>query len=305
MNFEFECINSSNNLKWKSWKKCKTAKGRSKENRFLVESRKLVVELLYSDFDVEYILINEEKKESVLNDIEKFGKRFFDSDRKSCSDRKINFKSEVGFKIEVGSERKVNFNNRIILLNGDLFSKLSGMENPDGIIAVVNGKIGKKLDNYEKILINKKNSNEKNLRLLILDKLQDSGNIGTILRSAEAFGFDSVIGINCVDYENEKLLRASMGAAFRLNLYSSDANSVIEWINTNKIPMIGSDMTGIDYRKFEYPERFALVIGNEGSGISNELKNASKYTLTIPMQGRTESLNAAISASILMASSVK
>lgn len=162
-----------------------------------------------------------------------------------------------------------------------LFNNLSNLSTPDGYMAIINKKIEDNLSD----------------KILILDNLQDPGNLGTLIRSCEAFGFNTIISINSVDFYNEKVLRSTMGSIFRLNLIEED----YKFLDTLKdYNFYTADMSGKDYRKVNYSQKICLVIGNEGNGISQDIKNREYNTIKIPMQGDVESLNAAVSGSILM-----
>lgn len=166
-----------------------------------------------------------------------------------------------------------------------IFDNASKLVTPDGYMAIVK----------------KKESSNIEDRVLILDEIQDPGNMGTLIRSAEAFGYTTIMAINSVDFYNEKVLRSSMGSIFRLNLVESSYEDISK-LNDHVIYV--ADMDGRDYRDENYPDKMALVVGNEGNGISEEIENFAQATIKIPMQGMIESLNAAVSASIIMAESV-
>lgn len=135
---------------------------------------------------------------------------------------------------------------------------------------------------------------------LVLDGLQDMGNVGTLLRSACAFNFKNVILINSVDIYDEKVLRSSMGAVFKLNIIRSDFDNFISHIN-NFDQIIIADMYGEDLYSSECEfTNICLVLGNEGNGISQEFKQISNKSIKIPMSKDTESLNVAVAGSIIM-----
>lgn len=169
-----------------------------------------------------------------------------------------------------------------IRVSKEVFAHLSSMVSPDGYMAVVRISEKKELGN----------------RIIILDKLQDPGNLGTIIRSAEAFGFSTILAVNSVDFYNEKTLRASMGSIFRLNLIAVK-NFDRSLVSSYKI--YAADLKGKDYRKENYPEKLALLIGNEAKGLSAFMRDMADEFIKIDMQGEVESLNAAVSASIIMA----
>lgn len=168
-----------------------------------------------------------------------------------------------------------------IILSDSLFREISSLISPDGYLAI----------------LRKKKNNEISNKVLILDGIQDPGNMGTLIRSAEAFGFNSILSINSVDYYNEKVLRAGMGSTFRLNLLEVN----YEYLETLKdYNIFIADMDGEDYRNIEVPNKIAIVIGNEGNGISQDILKIDHQIVKIPMEGDIESLNAGVSGSILM-----
>jgi TrmH family RNA methyltransferase len=139
-------------------------------------------------------------------------------------------------------------------------------------------------------------STKKGARILVFDRLQDPGNVGTLMRSMEAFGFDQAFFIEpSVDPFNEKTIRSSMGAVFRLDIKFGTVDQLLE----EKLPLIGADMEGVSLEQFVPPKEFALVLGHEGQGIHPQIKNKSTM-VKIPMLYPTESLNVAQAGAILL-----
>ena len=132
----------------------------------------------------------------------------------------------------------------------------------------------------------------------MLDCLQDPGNLGTVIRTANAAGYGEIYLINCTDAYSPKAVRASMGGIFRVSVYSGSREEVLE--NLKDIPLICADMDGENIFEFTPPKKFCLCIGNEGGGISAEVSSRAAYTVKIPMRETCESLNAAVSAGIAM-----
>ena len=132
-------------------------------------------------------------------------------------------------------------------------------------------------------------------RILALDNIQDPGNVGTLIRSAKAFGFDTVI-INGVDVFNQKVIRSSQGAIFGINLIQS--NDIIK--DLKGIRKIGAilDKEAKSYDKLDIQEPFALILGNEGKGISPDVVSILDDRIYIPIE--FESLNVASAGAILM-----
>ena len=191
------------------------------------------------------------------------------------------FECEFVFVNEDMKDYKTDF--KKIVFSNKLFDKLSLLENPEGVSALL------------KIKKEKEISSDK---ILLLDHMQDPGNLGTIIRSAEAFSFKDIILVNnCVDLYNEKTIRASMGSIFRLNFLELNIDD-LKKIKDYKL--ILADMNGKSVDYYKSCDKIILAIGNEANGISKSLKDLSNDFVSIKMDGKIESLNAAIAASILM-----
>ncbi|MDE6947301.1 MAG: RNA methyltransferase [Anaeroplasmataceae bacterium] len=146
-----------------------------------------------------------------------------------------------------------------------------------------------------------KMENKTNLcsRILILDGIQDPGNMGTLMRSANAFGFKTLfIGNGCVDIYNDKVIRSSQGAIFKLNFLFGN---VLEFLlNLKDYKIYGTNVVrGISLDKVKRFNKMAIVLGNEGNGISKEVEELSLDNIYISMEN-TESLNVAVAGSIIM-----
>lgn len=137
-------------------------------------------------------------------------------------------------------------------------------------------------------------------RLIILDGIQDPGNLGTIIRSAVAFNFDTVIlSLDTVDVYNPKVLRSTKGMIFNINIKCAELPQLIDGLSDYTI--YGTDVyNGVNIKNEELPLKIALVIGNEGNGISEMVKSRCNKFVYIDMNDKCESLNASVAASILM-----
>ena len=142
--------------------------------------------------------------------------------------------------------------------------------------------------------------NELSNKVLILDGVQDPGNMGTLMRSACAFGFGTIfIGNGCVDIYNEKVIRSSQGAIFKLNF---KFGNVVDFINEElgSYKVYGTNVVrGVALDEVSNLDKMAVILGNEGNGISKEVDNLLLDNIYIPMEN-TESLNVAIAGSIIM-----
>ena len=144
---------------------------------------------------------------------------------------------------------------------------------------------------------------KKNPLLMILENLQDPGNLGTMIRTGEGAGITGVIMNNqTVDIFNPKTIRATMGSIFRVPfVYVPDLALVLEQMHAKGIYTYAAHLKGQEYYdSFSFREPTAFLIGNEGNGLSKEISDQAGQYLKIPMEGRVESLNASIAAALLM-----
>ena len=137
-------------------------------------------------------------------------------------------------------------------------------------------------------------------RIIILDNIQDPGNLGAIIRSAVAFNFDTVVlSRGCVDLYNPKVVRSTKGMLFNINIIVRELESFINELDDYII--YGTDVVnGNNIKNENIPSKVALVIGNEGRGISDNIKRLCNRFIYIDMNNKCESLNASVAASILM-----
>lgn len=182
---------------------------------------------------------------------------------------------------------------RTFLVDARIFDKLAQTVTSQGILAVVAKEAARKED-----FINLPGSN-----FIVLDRLQDPGNIGTILRTADAAGYKlAILMKGTADVYAPKVVRAATGSLFRMPVVSmASAKELAEFTGA-----AGKKLTAtcLDARRWYYDEDLthdiALIIGNEGNGISRDLIESSDIQIKIPMQGNIESLNAAVAAGVLM-----
>ncbi len=188
---------------------------------------------------------------------------------------------------------KIDNIKNLIHVPENVFKEISDTESPQGILAVVNIEINK---------IDDLNINQTKI-LLYLDRVQDPGNMGTIIRTADAFDVDGIIiSEGCVDPYNPKVARATMGSIFRVPLYFVD-NGIFEIkkLKSKGINIYSSSLiASVDIDKVDFKKNAVVVIGNESSGVSSEIYDLSDKLIKIPMLGDSESLNAGVAASIIM-----
>jgi len=134
-----------------------------------------------------------------------------------------------------------------------------------------------------------------------LDGIQDPGNLGTLIRLADWFGIAQIIcSEDTVDFYNPKVIQASMGSFVRVNIVYQNLENFLQ---KTKNPIIGTDMEGSNFYQFAFPDRFNLVLGNEGNGIRPEIEKLLTDKITIPRFGQskaTESLNVSMAAGIIL-----
>ena len=142
---------------------------------------------------------------------------------------------------------------------------------------------------------------ENNLAQLVLDGIQDPGNLGTIIRLADWFGIPQIIcSEDTVDLYNPKVIQASMGSFLRVNLVYQNLEN---FLHESDAAIIGTDMDGVSFYDYPFPTQFNLVLGNEGNGIRTEIEKLLTDKITIPRFGKsqaTESLNVSMAAGIIL-----
>lgn len=168
----------------------------------------------------------------------------------------------------------------------EILKKLSSMESYSNVMAVAQK-------------IKEKEIGEK---ILILEDIQDPGNLGTIIRSACAFGIDTIVlSPKTVDLYNPKVIRATQGMIFHINIIVREVIPFIEEIKKDNYKIVGTRVTdGKDVRQSKTYSHYAIIIGNEGRGMSSEIQELCDEYLYIKMNEQVESLNAAVAASILL-----
>ncbi len=181
----------------------------------------------------------------------------------------------------------------IFVLSDAAFDKITGEKSPQGIIGTAEMKLCQRCDEYF--------GEGKNI--LFLDSVRDPGNLGTILRSAAAMGNVAVVLFSCADLYNPKTVRAAMGAVFKLEIsLCQNGAEYIKLLNSKGRRTIAACLKSDSFKLGEFEKRIddCIIIGNEGHGISDEILSVCSDTVIIPMNENTESLNAAVAASIIL-----
>ncbi|MBR2678335.1 MAG: RNA methyltransferase [Bacilli bacterium] len=174
----------------------------------------------------------------------------------------------------------------IYFVTPEIMKKMSSMESPSNVLAVC------EKSNSKEIIGNK---------ILLLDNIQDPGNLGTIIRSSVAFNVDTIIlSPDTVDLYNPKVIRASEGMFCHINIITMDLEEAIEKIKNKGIEVYGTNVVdGIDVKEIN-KSSYALVMGNEGNGVSQRIQDLCDENLYIPMNKTCESLNVGVACSILL-----
>lgn len=175
----------------------------------------------------------------------------------------------------------------------EVFGKMSDTQTPQGILTVVERPNYK----FEELL------KRPNPLFVVLEDLQDPGNLGTIVRTGEGAGVTAVIMTkNTVDIYNPKTIRATMGSIYRVPfVYVEDIQDTIKSLHNAGVKTYAAHLKGENYyNSFSFKEGTAFLIGNEGNGLKQSTADTADFYLKIPMEGQVESLNAAIATSLLM-----
>lgn len=199
---------------------------------------------------------------------------------------------QCGYKIEclIVTEQTLEYqnhfaHNNLLLVTENVAKSLSFAVTSQNIFAVINVSL---TGNF--CLKNK---------VLVVDKLQNPDNLGAIIRTAVATGFTDILAVESVDIFNDKTIRASMGNVFKVNFNACSYKQVENLLKDYTVFV--ADMDGKDVFSIKnFPKKLALVVGNEGNGVSNEMLAVSSEKISIPMQNGVESLNASVSAGIIM-----
>lgn len=187
-----------------------------------------------------------------------------------------------------------------VVLDKKLFETITDTGHSQGMISIIEKKV------YE--INDLKNSAGTGSNIVVLDRLQDPGNAGTIIRTAEAAGYCAIMVMpGCSDIYSPKVVRAAAGSLFRMPvIYSRDYDDAVGKLKALKKKIVVTSLdTDTYYFDTDLSSNIALVIGNEGQGVSREFLDSADIKIKIPMEGSIESLNAAVAAGILMYQSHK
>ncbi len=252
-----QVITSKDNEIIKNIKKLKDKKYRDQEHKYIIEGIKLIEEAVKESAKINTVVVcedcvkNEEIDSKLLYEVAKY----------NC-----------------------------IYVSEKIFSLITDVKNPQGILAVIEKEAEKEQIDYNEDLI------------VVLDKVQDPGNLGTILRTVDSIGLKQIIvAEGSGDIFNPKVVRSTMGAIFRVKVkISQDIEKTIAEIKKHKFKVVSTSLaTDKSIYDIKY-EKSAIIIGNEANGVSKELQEASDELVKIPMLGNTESLNASVATGIVL-----
>ena len=194
----------------------------------------------------------------------------------------------LGNKQKTFLQKLKNF--RLIEIDEKDMQRITATENPSGIIAVI-----KKIKWQEEDVISKSRI------ILVLDKISDPGNLGTIIRSANAFGCDLVmLTEDCVDLYNPKVVRSSAGSIFGLPIIIVKRKDILKLRQNGHKIISFSPKAKIAFEELDYNGKMVFLFGNEAWGVGSELEYLSDLKVRINMKGKTESLNVAVACSVAL-----
>ena len=247
----------------------------SKANAKIVETKKLL-EKKYRDKTGLFLIETKKVIFEAMGSGLKLKRLFVLQEKNDFDDEILNEFCQKGFDVE-----KVE----IVNVSKSVFNEISCLVSSDGYIAV-----------FEKMVQQKSYENG---NFLILDNLQNPDNMGAIMRTALASNFKQIYTINCVDEYSSKVIRASMGNQFKLKITHIEYDDISNLFLGAKLYTASMEGENIFDRK-NFDNSIGVVIGNEGNGVSDKLKKQISNTISIPMKNGVESLNASVSASIIM-----
>ena len=266
-----EHLTSAKNPRVLAWRSLKERKGRLAHEAFLAEGDRMAAEALASGFPVEALLLRSDRFQELSG-----------STADSASSLPQEEKADQRIRLaELPPELPV------FVLPDHVFASLSDTRTPQGVAAVVS----------------LRPRPLRGSRFIALDGVQDPGNVGTILRTADAAGLDGVLlSPECADVFSPKVLRATMGSIFRVSLdFPEDLAARLISLREEGFSVLSSQLDGEPfYARSGLSEKWVLVIGNEGEGLSRLVKERCDYLVSIPMQGHVDSLNAGVAAGILL-----
>lgn len=190
--------------------------------------------------------------------------------------------------------KKIN-NVKRYLVNDAIINKIATTKNPQNILGIVK-MLDHNITNLVPII------KENKTKLIMLDDVNDPGNLGTIIRTAAGLGYDGIImSPNTVDLYNEKVIRSTQGVMFKIPIIKANLQEVIKLLKKEKVFCIGTALTNAkDVKHITKKDKFAICLGNEAKGISKEVLDNMDENVKIAMNNDVESLNVSVAAGIIM-----
>lgn len=252
-----QIITSKDNDIIKSVRKLKEKKYRDQNSEYIVEGIKMIKEAILEEAVIKLIIVCEDNVNSGAID----KKLLYEIAKYEC-----------------------------IYVNKKIFSLITDVQNPQGILAVIEKQNSEENIDYKQDVI------------VVLDGIQDPGNLGTILRTIDSVGLNQVIvSKETADAYNPKVVRSTMGAIFRVNIIESD--NLLETLKNLKKHKYKVMATSLETQNSIYDVDYSkkvIVIGNEANGVSEEILDYSDEKIKIPMLGKTESLNASVATAVIL-----
>lgn len=252
-----QVITSKDNEVIKNIRKLKEKKYREQEKKYIIEGIKLIEEAVEEKAKIDTIIVCEDcVKDGTIEQ-----KLLYEIAKYNC-----------------------------IYVSEKVFSAVTEVTNPQGILAVVEKETGEETIDYNQDVI------------LVLDGIQDPGNLGTILRTVDSVGLNQIIiSKETADAYNPKVVRSTMGAIFRIKIIIvEDLVKTLKEIKKHKFKIVATSLkTDKSIYDVDYDKK-VIVIGNEANGVSKEVLETSDIKAKIPMLGKTESLNASVATSVIL-----
>lgn len=257
-------ISSTDNARIKLAAGLRQKKYRDETGLFIIEGTHLVEEAIAADWSVEHLLVCREHFS-----VEEFA---------------------------VLINRLQSFEDKLLIVSAPVFKKVAETDTPQGILAVA--------QQSQKELRSGTCVNGRSDRpvWVVLDAVQDPGNVGTIVRSADAAGATGVIlAPGCADLYAGKTVRASMGSLFHLPIYKTSVQQCLAYFSGENIPLLVADAnSAVNYNEIDLTAACAVVFGNEGAGVGGVFRQHAAAAIRIPIIGKAESLNVASAAAVIL-----
>lgn len=272
MSLHFQTIASKDNDRIKLIRQLKDTKAREQSGLFLLEGEQILIEALDRRLVIKTLVLTESHYEAHFAE------------------------SQTARRLELETS-----DIHCLVVSDKIMSSISTLSTPPGVLATAIMPRADLSAALQELRLDQDNDDP--VTYLVLEQIQDPGNLGTSIRSALSFGCDGLIlTTGSCDPYSPKVVRAAMGALFSLPVYTDlEPEQLVVDLKESGVELVCFDIPGEDMRTFDYPSRCALVFGNEGQGLSQKMSQAADSTVTIGMQPSSiESLNVSIAASLAL-----